>query len=640
MKFSSTVLLLLCLASPASAGLFNRNKNGNGDGRRRLTEATTPQVEDWDMDASTGTVRKIPDPKEEEAKTCDGQMAKSLVKGNDDRLQAQSERDAALTGLKEVETSNTRLEQELKETKTIMLAKLERLEEQGQQTKEDAAKTVETLTKQGQEQVAKVEANAQETIFKLQEEKKDFEALKASEIEGLQELLDQQEQKLITESDAKLQLYKTEMEAKIEELTQNLQSQEEKEKKSVQEAVAKVEQEKTAAVKALQQEKEVIAKENAKIKKSLAEQVASFKSQKKELESKFKELNNESAKAIKVRTFETYLFRMVPQPPILSTVFISNPFSFLAYQDLEHWENLHATRSYCNVTHLTEDVSNAAMVYKEMAAGKLREFKETASVSARNLQVETVRLTNDNMEKSKTLAQEAMANARPRYEKSVKPHLDKAVDAVKPLVDQATAAAKPYVDKVTVAAKPYVDKVTVATKPYVEKAALMADETVFPLLAQAKEEVLAAMKIANNKTQEKFDKVVANYAQACPKASALVKDLAKEKNFQLPASVLQSMNTACQQPQESVIMALYALATIFVLLFRKALLRLVKWLILLPFRILLFFNPLRFCFTSKKKTIPSPKKAKVVKVAPPSGATPVRIKKKQRNGASTTRVSQ
>jgi hypothetical protein len=122
MRFSST-LLLLCLASPASSGLFNR-KN---DGRRRLTE--TPQTEDWDTDASTGTVRKIPDPEEEEAKTCDGQMAKSLVKANDDMLQAQSERDAASKGLKEKETSNTRLEQELKETKIAMMAELEKLEE-------------------------------------------------------------------------------------------------------------------------------------------------------------------------------------------------------------------------------------------------------------------------------------------------------------------------------------------------------------------------------------------------------------------------------------------------------------------------------------------------------------------------------
>ena len=276
------------------------------------------------------------------------------------------------------------------------------------------------------------------------------------------------------------------------------------------------------------------------------------------------------------------------------------------------------------------------MVYKEKAADKLREFKETASVSARKLQVETVRLANENMEKSKTLAQEAMVKARPYYEENLKPHVDKAVEAAKPYVDQATAAAKPHVDKVTVAAKPYLDQATVATKPYLEKAAVMADETLFPILAQAKEELIVAMEIANKKSEETFNKVVAKYAEECPKASASLKNFAKEQDFQIPVSVLQSLDTSCQQPQESVIMALYIVGAIFLLLFRKALLRLVKWLIFLPFRILWFFNPLRFCFGSKKKNIvPAPTKA-----VPPSGSTPVGIKKKQRNNASNTRVSQ
>jgi hypothetical protein len=220
------------------------------------------------------------------------------------------------------------------------------------------------------------------------------------------------------------------------------------------------------------------------------------------------------------------------------------------------------------------------MVYKEKTADKLREFKETASVSARKLQVETVRLVNENMEKSKTLAQEVMIDARPHYEKSVKPHVDKAVA-------QASAAAKPYVDKVTVAAKPYVEMATVIAKPYLEKAVVMVDETLFPLLfAHAKEEVIVAVEISKNKTQETFNKVVADYAAECPKASASVKTFAKENNIQRPISMLYSMDTLCQQPRESVIMGLYVVGVIFVLLFQKALLRLVKWFILLPFRIL------------------------------------------------------
>jgi hypothetical protein len=321
----SCALLLLCLISPASAGLFNRKKNGND--RRRLTE--NPQTEDWDTDASTGTVRQIPDPQEEESKTCDGQMAKSLVKANDDMLQAQRERDVASKGMKEKETSNIRLEQELKEIKTSMTAKLEKLEEQLEQTKKDSAKKVEQVTKKGQEQVAKAEASAKETIATSQEEKKDLEALKESEIEGLQGILNKQEQKLIAKSDAKLQVYKTEMEAKIEGFALKLESQEQKEKKSVQAAVAKmeeekiaavakVEEEKTAAVKALEQEKEALAKENAKINKFLEKQTAGFESQKKKLERESKNLKDKSAKAIKVRSRLIYLVWCHNTDPIYS----------------------------------------------------------------------------------------------------------------------------------------------------------------------------------------------------------------------------------------------------------------------------------------------------------------------------------
>lgn len=94
MKLHS-VLCLFLLAGNGHAALWNKNgknKNQKDLHRRRLTEVPAETV---DADAATGTVRQAV-PEEEAARTCDGEMAQSLVDANEKMMNAQAERDEAI----------------------------------------------------------------------------------------------------------------------------------------------------------------------------------------------------------------------------------------------------------------------------------------------------------------------------------------------------------------------------------------------------------------------------------------------------------------------------------------------------------------------------------------------------------------
>jgi chromosome segregation ATPase len=81
----SSVLCFLLLTSNSHAAFW---KKGEKSKRRRLTENTIP--DNVEMDAATGTVTN-PAAETKASQTCDGQMAQSLVKANEEMMKAQAE---------------------------------------------------------------------------------------------------------------------------------------------------------------------------------------------------------------------------------------------------------------------------------------------------------------------------------------------------------------------------------------------------------------------------------------------------------------------------------------------------------------------------------------------------------------------
>ena len=127
---SALFLTVLFVSSQpfAAAGVLDKFKNK--EGQRQQAEANV-NADQYEMDASTGTVRKLPAEEQEQLKdlSCDSQMAKSLVKANDDLLQAQNERDAALQAKADAEQQIEALEKALAAKKEAMKAKVDDLNE-------------------------------------------------------------------------------------------------------------------------------------------------------------------------------------------------------------------------------------------------------------------------------------------------------------------------------------------------------------------------------------------------------------------------------------------------------------------------------------------------------------------------------
>ena len=157
------ILSLVIVAQHFSHALFG---NGKQERRRRLQEAggrpesSSSSSSSWDMDASTGTVRRILTEEEEAAemaaKTCDGQLAQSLVMANDEMLKARSQRDEAIKAKEEALARSALLERQLEETKASFTSKIQQLDGQLSSWEQDATQKVDELMKDAKLRLAEV----------------------------------------------------------------------------------------------------------------------------------------------------------------------------------------------------------------------------------------------------------------------------------------------------------------------------------------------------------------------------------------------------------------------------------------------------------------------------------------------------
>lgn len=190
-----------------------------------------------------------------------------------------------------------------------------------------------------------------------------------------------------------------------------------------------------------------------------------------------------------------------------------------------------------------------------------------------------------------------MEKARPAYEQTVKPHVDK-----------VKTAAAPHIEKVRVATAPHVEKITTVSKPYVEKATVVAKQVnekhVIPMYHKAKAESVNGANLAKKKVIAAYETLVSEYATSCPKALKEIRKISQEKNIQIPASIVDGMNASCKDARGSVNTVLAVFGVILFLIFRRRIFALVMALVKLPFRIVLF--PFRWLLGGSKKTSVAP----------------------------------
>jgi hypothetical protein len=168
-------ICFLLLATDSHAAFWNKKDQQNDGPRRRLTESPTTVV---DVDAATGTVLNVPTSAQQEAakaaQSCDGQMAQSLVKANEEMLEAradlgdlQKENDAALQRIQDLQRSLAKAEEVAKES-TAKIEETEKTKDRKIQSLTESLKmSQEELVTQYEGQLAEAEERHAEQVQAL-----------------------------------------------------------------------------------------------------------------------------------------------------------------------------------------------------------------------------------------------------------------------------------------------------------------------------------------------------------------------------------------------------------------------------------------------------------------------------------------
>ena len=139
-------------------------------------------------------------------------------------------------------------------------------------------------------------------------------------------------------------------------------------------------------------------------------------------------------------------------------------------------------------------------------------------------------------------------------------------------------------------------------------------------LEKAIEKAYLEMKKTHGKIAEEFE-------SACPQVIGKMKTINKEHDQIIPDLVIQKTIETCSVPEESITSFLWFSLYVFAFIFRSRLIRTTKYFILLPFRIIWFFMPLRFLLPKRRPADPDASQyARRV-----NGAAPV-IKKEKKTG--------
>jgi hypothetical protein len=91
--------------------------------------------------------------------------------------------------------------------------------------------------------------------------------------------------------------------------------------------------------------------------------------------------------------------------------------------------------------------------------------------------------------------------------------------------------------------------------------------------------------------------LVASYQSTCPKA------LEQLSHMDVPPFLVDHVNISCQNANKTVNACLWILLVLLTLIYRKFLSRSLVRIVLLPFRIMWFFSPLRLLFGKQKQSV-------------------------------------
>ena len=244
----------------------------------------------------------------------------------------------------------------------------------------------------------------------------------------------------------------------------------------------------------------------------------------------------------------------------------------MCLQELEHWEGVFSQRSYCNLTHIGEDAAFMAWVASMQASEKLNVAASQATEAAKRLQDRTLKFAEPHLKTASKMYENWSVEGNRIYSAYVKKHVE---------------ALTPHYDKY---AAPIVDKASKTGKEYHAKAKIEVGR-------QSRQMVSGGKQLAN----DLFNSLVFRFSRVCPNAVASVENFAKEHKLRFPNAFVNASSEACKHPKETVAMVLKGLTFVLVVLLRRRIFRLTRWLISLPILMIWHFSPLRLVFGRRKQ---------------------------------------
>eukprot|EP00934_Nitzschia_sp_Nitz4_P008424 Nitzschia sp. Nitz4//scaffold34_size148208//2665//4628//NITZ4_002954-RA/size148208-augustus-gene-0.66-mRNA-1//-1//CDS//3329548717//8414//frame0 len=571
------IVLLLVLVDSSNAFWNTRSDRPS----RRLTD----EPSNLDVDAATGTVKATLSAEEEASKTCDGQLAQSLVQANDEKYQAQKERDLALEEQKKANSQAAMLEnsvQALKEdVSSLNKANADQLEECKQllqQAEVDKGVAVQLITRDKDAEFEAFNAQVSREREELQQKQQEalqvateayqaLEQAKDAEILHLTQVLEESKDDTQREMEAKL----TELEKSKEEALKDMQAAMDAQAKQAEEILEATRDEaKRVLVAQVNELKATMAKWKAEMEEVLADKVEQIQQRQADLD---------KLKGIRI-SLESQLEE--------------------ANKEIAHWHDNFAQRSYCNMTFIGMDIYDRTMAAYQQAS---EVAAITANVTAEHIERHTQTLTQqaqEGYEKSQKLYQQARTTVEEEYWPAVKPHYEQ---HVAPVVAQFLAWKAKEVD-------PMVAEYTAQALAYKAKE---VDPVVADLQSKAitwkKTELDPRIKEGQQVVSQKYAEAIHQYGETCKATHGAAGKLAKENKLESQWSqVSPFVSESCEHPEESVQMILKVIALFLVILLAGPILSFTWWLIRLAWSIFLTVTLLRFVLPPKKatKTVPPP----------------------------------
>lgn len=554
-----------------------------------------------DYDAATGTVQ---DKAAMQANSCDGQLAAALVQANDLAATARKEKDDALAkhgaalatiaGLeKDLEHTKTGLQKEIdgllkiKESRDeVIRGEQEKASRELEATKTRAQTDYEALQEEKDAILAASQEEAAKTLKDLQEESsKSYESLKTEKDAAIADLrvkLKMSSEELEATMRSELEKAKLEKETKVAELTASHEESVAKLTKALETAIKEAEEllqdtkdEYENTIASLTEEMEIAAQKAAEVlettkaeaKAFLKEQLVSVRSESDQAKAENEELL--SAKNKKIQKMQEYTEQMLEKKAATEKALEE------ANAEIAHWRNLHAHRTYCNMTHITSDIYEASASVGRQASDAAKalyaESKKQAEVATG---VALVR-ASDGWKESKHFLNVQVKEAWPAIQPYYEEHI----------ASNYQAHLEPHLKQ--------------HVFPKVQQARGWFRTTVVPLASQVVGEIRQtySSKVAPILRRE-YRAIVAIYAYYCNKylsefhKASKTSDILKE--HPPPAYFLESWETSCANPQESMTALIHATLGLLALIFYRRLFGVVWWTVTCSVSRAVKLTPLRW----------------------------------------------